>query len=209
MVFQFKIFSLRYFAYSYMLNKDGSQSENQQCSGIPREDREEFNREMQQCIKKEEIPTPLMNIYRRLYSLADPTVSVHLVKRQANQICISRQRVKVCPQQQQQQQQQQTKSFLQGNQPVEIKQRQIEFTCLDLPSQKGFNLERRARRGDNLQSEIRKLPVHFATTEYEPVLCQHQHQQQQQQNNQRQQQHQQQQQNQRQQQQSGSDFYDY
>ena len=166
----------KHFAYSYMLNKEGSSSEGQRCSGIPTEDREEFQRESQQCIKKEEIRTPLMNIYHRLYSLANPTVSVHLVKRQANQVCVSRQRVKVCqqlPQQQQQlQEQPMNKRFLQGNQPAEVRQRNVDFTCLDLPSQKAFNLERRAKRGDNLQAELLKLPVHFSSTEYEPVLCQ-------------------------------------
>ncbi len=182
----------KHFAYSYMLNKEGSSSEGQQCSGIPSEDREEFNRETQQCIKREEIPTRLMNIYRRLYSLANPTVSVHLVKRQLNQICISRQRVKVCPVQSQLQNQDQTKNYLQGSQPAEVKQRNIQFTCLDLPSQKAFNLERRAKRGDNLQSELHRLPVHFAATEYEPVLCQQQQQQQQQQR----------------QQENGSDYHD-
>jgi hypothetical protein len=159
----------RYFAYSYMLNKEGSSSHDEQCSGIPHSDREEYRRESQECIKKEEIFTPLSGIYRRLYALGNPTTSVHLVKKQANQVCISREKVNICPRK--------ThsvpapKTFLQGSMPVQVKPKTVEFSCLDRPSQKAFSLERRAKRGDNLQAELHKLAVHFTTTEYEPVLC--------------------------------------
>jgi hypothetical protein len=158
-----------FFAYSYMLNKEESNSDDRQCSGIPHEDREEYKRESQQCIKKEEIFTPLRNIYHRLYTLANPTVSVHLVKKQANQLCVSRQKVKLCSPKTQDEPI--AKTYLQGNIPVEVKPKLVEFSCVPLPSQKAFSLERRAKRGDNLQAELHKLPVHFSQTEYEPVLC--------------------------------------
>ncbi len=184
----------RFFAYSYMLNKEGSSSEGHQCTGIPHEDREEYNRESQQCIKKEEILTPLKNVYHRLFTLANPTVSVHLVKKQANQICVSRQKVKLCSPRTQEEPI--AKTYLQGNIPAEVKPRNVEFSCVPLPSQKAFSLERRAKRGDNLQAELQRLPVHFSHTEYEPVLCNVENQQQKQKQQQHQQ-HQQQQQNDR------------
>ena len=198
----------RFAAYSYMLNKQGSNSEEQQCSGIPREDREEFHRQIQKCIKQEEIITPLKGIYRRLNTLANPTVSVHLIKKQANQLCVSRQRVNVCPRNNQALPI--VKKHLQGNIPAEVRPRNVEFTCVDLPSQKAFSLERRAKRGDNLQAELNRLPVHFSTTEYEPVLCnqkqQEQQQQQQQQVHQQKKQQQQKKHQQQQQQQFNNQF---
>ena len=185
-------------AYSYMLDKEGSQErESEQCSGIPKEDRDEYKREVEKCIKKEEIITPLKNVYRRLQQLANPTTIVHLIKKQANQVCISRERINICNQHQQQQHQPQqeqqvpeNKRFLQGNIPAEVRPRNVQFSCVDLPSQKAFSLERRARRGDNLQVELHKLPVHFTTVEYEPILCNQHHQQQQQQQQQQQRQQQ-------------------
>ena len=158
-----------FFAYSYMLNKEGSDSDDQQCSGIPSVDREEYRRESQDCIRKEEIFTPLEGIYRKLYTLANPTVSVHLVKKQANQVCISRERVNICSPKTQSHPLK--KNYLEGNKPVEVRPKNVQFSCVDLPSQKAFSLERRAKHGDNLQAELNKLPVHFTTTEYEAVLC--------------------------------------
>jgi len=158
-----------FFAYSYMLHKEGSDSDHQHCSGIPSVDRDEYRRESQECIKKEEIFTPLEGIYRRLHTLANPTVSVHLVKKQANQVCISRERVNICSPKTQSHPIE--KNYLEGNKPVEVRPKNVKFSCVDLPSQKAFSLERRAKHGDNLQAELNKLPVHFSTTEYEAVLC--------------------------------------
>ena len=90
----------KFAAYSYMINE-------RQCNGIPSEDREEYERQIRKCVKKEEIKTPLENVYDRLQQLSKPTTSVHLVKKQANQICISRERINVCPQQQKNNQQRQ------------------------------------------------------------------------------------------------------
>ena len=169
----------RFFAYSYMLNKDGSDSEDRKCSGIPSVDREEYNRESQECIKKEEIITPLRNIVRRLYTLANPKVSVHLVKKQANQLCVSREKIQICAPRTQAHPA--PKTHREGNVPVEVQPRLVEFSCVPLPSQKAFSLERRAKRGDNLQAELARLPVHFTTNEYEAALCNVENQQQQQQ----------------------------
>ena len=185
-----------FFAYSYMLNKEGSDSDDQQCSGIPSVDREEYRRESQDCIRKEEIFTPLEGIYRKLYILANPTVSVHLVKKQANQVCISRERVNICSPKTQSHPL--NKNYLEGNKPVEVRPKNVQFSCVDLPSQKAFSLERRAKHGDNLQAELNKLPVHFTTTEYEAVLCNVDKQQQQNQQQQKQKHQQQNQLNQQQ-----------
>jgi hypothetical protein len=35
-----------------------------------------------------------------------------------------------------------------------VRPRNIQYSCVDLPSQKAFSLERRAKRGDNLQVSI-------------------------------------------------------
>ena len=110
----------QFFAYSYMLNNEGSQSGEEQCSGIPHSDREEYRRESEQCIKKEEIMTPLKEVYHRLNMLASPIVSVHVIKKQANQLCVSREKINICSQQQGHQI---SKNYLQGNKPTEVKPR--------------------------------------------------------------------------------------
>ena len=197
----------RFFAYSYMINKEGSDSHNHQCSGIPSAERREFeNKAQKTCVKKEEIFTPLNGVVRQLQTLANPLVSVHLIKKQANQLCVSRQMVKICSSKKSQDEQQVARNFLEGNQPVEVKPRLVEFSCVDLPSQKAFSLERRAKRGENLQAELNRLPIHFTNTEYEAVLCNAQNHQQQ---RQQQQQQQQKQQQQKQQKQRNQNTFDY
>lgn len=162
-----------HFAYSYMI-------ENAQCSGIPQPERALFEEDQRECIKKRDIITPLRSIERRLQQLALPLVSVHMVEKQENQVCISRQRVKVCAHKSQEQAIS-NKLYLDGQKPVELQQRLVDYTCVALPSQKAFSLERRAKAGENLQAELQDRPVHFSKMEYEPVLCAAQNQQQQQQ----------------------------
>jgi len=160
----------RFAAYSYILDKEtGSSSQNEVCSGIPSQDREEYRQKSEECVKQREIPTRLEDIYQRLYQLAQPTISVHLVEKQTGQLCISREKVKICARKTLQKEVATT--YLEGIKPVQVKARLVEYSCVDLPSQKAFSLERRAKGGDNLQAELSRLPVHFTRTEYEPVLC--------------------------------------
>jgi hypothetical protein len=159
----------RFAAYTYLLKEESSSSENEQCSGIPSRDREEFEEERKVCIKKREIITPLENVYQRLYKLAKPFVSVHLIEKQVNQLCISREKVKICSRKTLVEPVPTT--YLEGLKPVEVKPRLVEYSCIPLPSQKAFSMERRAKGGENLQAELYRLPVHFTKTEYEAVLC--------------------------------------
>jgi thioredoxin 1 len=50
-------------AYSYMLNKESSSQP--RCAGIPRQHLSEYRREIQECVKDEIIPTPLVPLFER------------------------------------------------------------------------------------------------------------------------------------------------
>jgi hypothetical protein len=52
--------------------------------------------------------------------------------------------------------------------------RLVEYSCVQLPSPKGYSLEKRAKGGENLYYELEKLPVMFSRVEYEPTVCRHQ-----------------------------------
>jgi hypothetical protein len=51
---------------------------------------------------------------------------------------------------------------------VVIRQKNVEFSCVASPSDVATSLERRANRGEDLEIELRNLPVDFASVEYEP-----------------------------------------
>lgn len=155
----------KHFAYSYMLNKDGVSSNDEgQCSGIPYSDREEFKKEIKKCAKTdEELPTPVVEIARDMFKLAKPKVSTHLVKKLANRLCVSREMIQLLARH--------PSSKIDSDKTIVVRPRIIEFSCVGIPSWKAYSLEHRANRGENLQAELRNLPIHLSTIEYEPEVC--------------------------------------
>merc|ERR1711973_237980 len=78
-------------AFSFMLNKSGSSSGFERCSGLPTAIREEFEHETTKCSCETIIPTPVSRLYERISFLNKPTGMTHIVDKQSTQLCISKQ----------------------------------------------------------------------------------------------------------------------
>merc|ERR1711972_205745 len=102
-------------AFSFMLNKSGSSSGFERCSGLPTAIREEFERETTKCSRETIIPTPVSRLYERISFLNKPTGMTHIVDKQSTQLCISK--------------------------PLSIKQKSVEFVCVPQPSVMARSLE--------------------------------------------------------------------
>ena len=66
----------------------------QSCQGIPSHHQDKINSETQQCIKKEDFPSQVSQVF---YHQHTPVYSKHLVEEKDNMICFSTEQVKVCP----------------------------------------------------------------------------------------------------------------
>merc|ERR1712029_247355 len=85
-------------AITYMLNKSGSESGFERCSGLsglPSGLKQEFQRESNQCSRETIIPTPVSKLYERISVLNKPTGMSHIVDKQSTKqksvefVCIS------------------------------------------------------------------------------------------------------------------------
>merc|ERR1712137_716549 len=144
-------------AITYMLNKSGSESGFERCSGLsglPSGLKQEFQRESTQCSRETIIPTPVSKLYERISVLNKPTGMSHIVDKQSTKLCISKQMVKTCL-----------------SKPLSIKQKSVEFACISQPSTLASSLEKRALSGESLFQEISQLPTVFRKVEFEPVAC--------------------------------------
>merc|ERR1712198_35818 len=144
-------------AITYMLNKSGSESGFERCSGLsglPSGLKQEFQRESTQCSRETIIPTPVSKPYERISVLNKPTGMSHIVDKQSTKLCISKQMVKTCL-----------------SKPLSIKQKSVEFPCVSHPSMLSRSLEKRALAGESLIQEIGQLPTVFHKVEFEPVAC--------------------------------------
>merc|ERR1711951_277013 len=120
-------------ALSFMLNKSGTEAGFERCSGLPAALKEEFVRESTKCPRMDLIPTPVTTLFEHISILNIPTGMRHIVDKQSNQLCISKQMVKTCL-----------------SKPVSIKKKSVEFACIPLPSVKASSLEKRALSGGSL-----------------------------------------------------------
>merc|ERR1711862_12060 len=143
-------------ALSFMLNKSGAQAGFERCSGLPAALKEEFVRETTKCPREVIIPTPVSKLYEHISALNIPMKPgmKHIVDKQSNQLCVSKQMVKSCL-----------------SKPVSIKKKSVEFACIPQPSVKASSLEKRALSGVSLIQEISQLPTVFRTEELEAVAC--------------------------------------
>merc|ERR1712121_482440 len=144
-------------AITYMLNRSGSQSGFEHCSGLsglPSGLKQEYMHESQKCSRETVIPTPVSKLYERISVLNKPTGMSHIVDKQSTKLCISKQMVK---------------TYL--SKPLSIKQKSVEFVCVSQPSAMARSLEKRALSGESLFQEISQLPTVFRKVEFEPVAC--------------------------------------
>merc|ERR1712098_338526 len=121
-------------AITYMLNKSGSQSGFEHCSGLsglPSGLKQEYMHESQKCSRETVIPTPVSKLYERISVLNKPTGMSHIVDKQSTKLCISKQMVKTCL-----------------SKPLSIKQKSVEFVCVSQPSTLARSLEKRALSGE-------------------------------------------------------------
>merc|ERR1712219_89130 len=79
-------------ALSFMLNKSGTEAGLERCSGLPAALKEEFVRETTKCPLMEVIPTPVSTLFEHISILNMPTGMRHIVDKQSNQLCISKQK---------------------------------------------------------------------------------------------------------------------
>merc|ERR1712121_351360 len=141
-------------ALSYLINKSGSASGFERCSGIPATLKTEFQTESAQCARETLIPTPVSILAERISILNRPVGMTHVVEKQSTKLCISKQMVKPCL-----------------SKPLSIKQKSVEFSCVSHPSMLSRSLEKRALAGESLIQEIGQLPTVFRKVEFEPVAC--------------------------------------
>merc|ERR1712029_741683 len=141
-------------ALSYLINKSGSASGFERCSGIPSTLKTEFQTESAQCALETVIPTPVSILAERISILNRPVGMTHVVEKQSTKLCISKQMVKTCL-----------------SKPLSIKQKSVEFSCVSHPSMLSRSLEKRALAGESLIQEIGQLPTVFCKVEFEPVAC--------------------------------------
>merc|ERR1711951_225867 len=141
-------------ALSYLINKSGSASGFERCSGIPATLKTEFQTESAHCARETLIPTPVSSLAERISILNRPVGMTHVVEKQSTKLCISKQMVKTCL-----------------SKPLSIKQKSVEFSCVSHPSMLSRSLEKRALAGESLIQEIGQLPTVFRKVEFEPVAC--------------------------------------
>merc|ERR1719385_285362 len=153
-------------ALSFMLNKSGAQAEFERCSGLPAALKEEFVRESTKCPREVIIPTPVSKLYEHIslggkYNCQNYDCGPerwlgmkHIVDKQSNQLCVSKQMVKTCL-----------------SKPVSIKKKSVEFACIPQPSVKASSLQKRALSGESLLQEISQLPPVFRREELEAGAC--------------------------------------
>merc|ERR1711914_18708 len=141
-------------ALSYLINKSGSASGFERCSGIPTTLKTEFQTESAQCARETLIPTPVSILAERISILNRPVGMTHVVEKQSTKLCISKQMVKPCL-----------------SKPLSIKQKSVEFSCVSHPSMLSRSLGKRALAGESLIQEIGQLPTVFRKVEFEPVAC--------------------------------------
>merc|ERR1740131_195851 len=79
-------------ALSYLINKSGSASGFERCSGIPSTLKTEFQTESAKCARETVIPTPVSILAERISLLNRPVGMTHIVEKQSTKLCISKQK---------------------------------------------------------------------------------------------------------------------
>ena len=127
----------------------------EQCSGMPQQEKSELHKFEGKCIKKEEIPTRVTKVFEShviLKMKSSETELRHTFVEMGEKICFSKELIREC-----------SKTY-----PKEIISKKIPFTCISGPHAKV--IKSRVIAGESVE-ELSTLPTEFLQTVYEPKQC--------------------------------------
>merc|ERR1711887_348078 len=127
----------------------------EQCSGMPQQEKSELRKFEGKCIKKEEIPTRVTKVFEShvvLKMKSSETELRHTFVEMGEKICFSKELIREC-----------SKTY-----PKEIISKKIPFTCISGPHAKV--IKSRVIAGESVE-ELSTLPTEFLQTVYEPKQC--------------------------------------
>merc|ERR1712203_782864 len=127
----------------------------EQCSGIPQQEKSELQKLEGKCIRKEEIPTRVTKVFQShviLKMKSSETELRHIFVEMGEKICFSKELIRGC-----------SKTY-----PKEIISKKIPFTCISGPHAKV--IKNRVIAGESVE-ESSTLPAEFLQTVYEPKQC--------------------------------------
>merc|ERR1712096_292310 len=104
--------------------------------------------------------------WERIQSMNKPVVSAHLVESQKSQICISKQKIKICSGQSEVSSEGMTRS-----KPLSLKTKLVEYVCVSKGTSMSESLKKRAKSGESLSLELSQMPTAFSKMEAEPIAC--------------------------------------
>jgi len=141
--------SPRLAAYSYMVVDN-------QCAGIPAQDKPVYQEEAKQCVRKAVVPSKVLSMFQeRQHSVKRSQAPMrHLDMERGQKICISMKQVHMCPD---------TRS------PSEIVPMQMPFFCV-ARDQEGYTLQELAQSGEKI-NEATRFPISFSSMVYVPSRC--------------------------------------
>jgi len=132
-------------ALSFML-EDGK------CQGIPQQEKSELQRQEQRCIRQEQIPTKVSQIFRQYQESRPQPEQRHLIEEQKEKICFSKDLVRIC-----------SRSY-----PKQVVSKQVGFACVSGPQAR--IIKNRVLGGD-LVEELERIPTEYVKTIHEPRQC--------------------------------------
>merc|ERR1712002_1182044 len=138
--------SPRLAAYSYMVVDN-------QCAGIPAQDKPVYQEEAKQCVRKAVVPSKVLSMFQeRQHSVKRSQAPMrHLDMERGQKICISMKQVHMCPD---------TRS------PSEIVPVHMPFFCV-ARDQEGYTLQQLAQSGEKI-NEATRFPISFSSMVYVP-----------------------------------------
>jgi len=149
----------RFAAYSYML--PGQRQQQGSCS-IPEEDKQQYQQEMSECVKKTYLKTPVAELAHNLYTTLQRGPGslsnggqAHLVVRTPNQVCLSKYPVKTC---------------LPGLKPTISYPVDVPLVCLPGNLDYAQVFARRAEEGEVI-GQLQVLPSTLTQRVYVPSKC--------------------------------------
>merc|ERR1712042_157632 len=127
----------------------------EQCSGMPQQEKSELRKFEGKCIRKEKIPTRVTKVFQShviLKMKSSETELRHIFVEMGEKICFSKELIRGC-----------YKTY-----PKEIISKKIPFTCISGPHAKV--IKNRVIAGESVE-ELSTLPTEFLQTVYEPKQC--------------------------------------
>merc|ERR1711872_458449 len=127
----------------------------EQCRGMPQQEKSELHKFEGKCIKKEEIPTKVIKVFEShvvLKMKSSQTELRHTFVEMGEKICFSKELIREC-----------SKTY-----PKEIISKKIPFSCISGPHAKV--IKSRVISGESVE-ELSTLPTEFLQTVYEPKQC--------------------------------------